>query len=77
MLGHNNILFDEDLLHHSQEARSTINFIEAPAVKRESHIFDRHGLLCSYCLILKMGQTRPLFVYFCSFHNTMTNMAQI
>ena len=27
--------------------------------------------------ILKMGQTRPLFVYFRSFHNTMTNIAQI
>ena len=25
--------------------------------------------------LLKMGQTRPLFVYFCSFH--MTNIAQI
>ena len=25
----------------------------------------------------KMGQTRPLFVFFHSFHNTMTNIAQI
>ena len=35
-------------------------------------------ILCdSKTFFKKMGQTRPLFVYFRSFHNTMTYIAQI
>ena len=31
-----------------------------------------------FCILfLKKGQTRPLLVYYCSFHNSMTNKAQI
>ena len=32
--------------------------------------------ICLECSFLNMGQTRPLFVYFCLFLNTITNIIQ-